>query len=645
MRQLLLLHIVVFSGIFTSFSQQGKSKMTTEAFDKIRNEIDNIQTSNKDSVLVLVEDMMQKAKSFNDEQILSDALITKANIEGRFINADVAIETVTKALKINQKLNNKIEIAKIYGNIGSFNYRKSNYVEATKYFLKAIETAKKIDSATMIKGYIGLSDINKSEDKFQDALEYALLAKKHITKRTSENKIASIALATAVAYQHLNDIENAEIYFKEAATLFKKNDNEFYVAYTLAERAEIYYENEPLKAFDLRLEAKTIYDKYAPDRVSAAANLVYLGELYVTVATNDSLINRIKNPLIPKTKLALLKEAEILYLKALTIATKNKTPHGIQDTREHLSQIQIIMGDYKNAYTNLLESKKINDSLFSQENKNAIAKLLSEKEVVELKSINEKKQTLNAILIGSSIALLLILFLAYRNFRNKRKVQNLKISELEKDKQLLSVDAMLKGQEEERSRIAKDLHDGLGGLLSGTKLSFIHMKENLILTPENAEQFDKSLSMLDTTIVDLRKVAQNLMPEALVKFGLDEALRDFCNSIQSSSKITVNYQKIGVERKLNNTAEVFVYRIIQELTNNAVKHSKATEIIVQLALSETKTSITVEDNGIGYDKTKLQNKNGSGLDNIEYRVHYLNGTIDTETDLNNGTSVNIELNV
>lgn len=204
---------------------------------------------------------------------------------------------------------------------------------------------------------------------------------------------------------------------------------------------------------------------------------------------------------------------------------------------------------------------------------------------------------------------------------------------------------MLKGQEEERSRIAKDLHDGLGGLLSGTKLSFINMKENLILTPENAEQFDKSLSMLDTTIVDLRKVAQNLMPEALVKFGLNEALRDFCNSIQSSSKITVNCQKIGVNRKLNNTAEVFVYRIIQELTNNAVKHSKATEIIVQLALSETKTSITVEDNGIGYENTNLQNKNGSGLDNIEYRVQYLNGTIDTETGLNKGTSVNIELNV
>ena len=204
---------------------------------------------------------------------------------------------------------------------------------------------------------------------------------------------------------------------------------------------------------------------------------------------------------------------------------------------------------------------------------------------------------------------------------------------------------MLKGQEEERSRIAKDLHDGLGGLLSGTKLSFVNMKENLILTPESAAQFEKSLAMLDTTITDLRKVAHNLMPEALVKFGLNEALRDYCNSIQNSSKITVDYQKLGLDRKLSNTADVFVYRIVQELVNNAIKHAKASEIIVQLALSESKASITVEDIGIGFDIIIVKNKKGSGLDNIEYRVHYLNGTIDTQTSVNNGTSVNIELNV
>jgi signal transduction histidine kinase len=241
-------------------------------------------------------------------------------------------------------------------------------------------------------------------------------------------------------------------------------------------------------------------------------------------------------------------------------------------------------------------------------------------------------------------------YLGYTNFRKGQQLaksqqayQKQKIIELEKDKQLLSIDAMLKGQEEERSRIAKDLHDGLGGLLSGTKLSFMNVKENLVLTPENGVLFDKSLSMLDNTIGDLRKVAQNLMPEALVKFGLHEAVRDFCDSIQSSTGIRVLYHEMGEKRKLDNTAEVFAYRIIQELVNNAVKHAAASQVFVQLTINTDKVRITVEDDGKGFDKNKIKQTKGAGMANIDYRVQYFNGEIDLVTSPGNGTSVNIEL--
>ncbi|AFL81273.1 histidine kinase [Aequorivita sublithincola DSM 14238] len=645
MRQFQLILFVLFSGIFSGFSQHGKSKMTEEEFHEMRYEIEKIQTSNKDSVFVLVDDMMKIANSFKDDQILAKALLTKADVRSKYKDQVQAIATINEAIKINKRQNNKAELALCYYILGKCYAQKADHIEATKYYLKAIETTKEKDSVIIVKAYSGLTMVSVAQANYQNGLKYNLLAEKYTTKSTPEELIAHNLMIKGVIYRFLEDFKKADTYLSKAATLFKKINNKFNLASTLNEQSDLYLESDPLKCIDLKLEAKALLDEIAPERSTTAYCLSILGDLYITVATNDSLLKNIKNPIVPKTKIRLFNDAESFYLRALDITKKNNNIQGVSESILYLSILQGLKGDYKNAYENLVVATKMNDSLFSQENKNAIAKLESEKEVGELKAANEKKETFNAILIGSSIALLLILFFAYRNFRNKRKVQNLKISELEKDKQLLTVDAMLKGQEEERSRIAKDLHDGLGGLLSGTKLSFINMKENLILTPENAEQFDKSLSMLDTTIVDLRKVAQNLMPEALVKFGLNEALRDFCNSIQSSSKITVNCQKIGVNRKLNNTAEVFVYRIIQELTNNAVKHSKATEIIVQLALSETKTSITVEDNGIGYENTNLQNKNGSGLDNIEYRVQYLNGTIDTETGLNKGTSVNIELNV
>lgn len=645
MKLLLLSYIVLFFGVCTGFSQETNNRVSKKRFQERIDEISTLQSSNKDSVLDLVANMMKIAHSLHDEKLLASALITKATIESEFINQDQAILTIMKALKINERLNNTSGIGEIYANLGSFNYRKSNFVEATKNCLKAIEITKKRDSATIIFAYRRLSDINIKQHNFQDALKYALLAKAFVTKNTPENTIAKNALATGNAYRELNDFPKAESQYNEATRLFKKNNNGFYLAFTYYEQAKLYYENDLLKSVDFRLKAQNIFDKIAPSRLTSASNMGFLGKLYVMVAINDSLLREARNPLIPKTKPELLQKAELLYNKALTIFIEKNSTLGMLSVTEFLAHVQALSGNHKDAFTNLLASKKMRDSLFSQENKNEIAKLMSEKEVFQLKSENEKKASINKILVVSAITLLLLGFLGYRNLIHKRKVQNLKISELEKDKQLLTVDAMLKGQEEERSRIAKDLHDGLGGMLSGTKLSFIHMKENLILTPENATQFDKSLDMLDNTITDLRKVAQNLMPEALLKFGLIEALRDFCNIIQSSSKVTVDFQKLGLNRKLGNTAEIFVYRIIQELVNNAIKHARATEIIVQIAISENKTSITVEDNGIGYDKSTINTKIASGLENIDYRVHYLNGVIDTQTSLNNGTSVNIELHV
>ena len=149
--------------------------------------------------------------------------------------------------------------------------------------------------------------------------------------------------------------------------------------------------------------------------------------------------------------------------------------------------------------------------------------------------------------------------------------------------------------------------------------------------------------MLDNTIGDLRKVAQNLMPEALVKFGLHEALRDFCNSIQSSTDIRVVYQQFGDKRKIGNTAEVFIYRMVQELVANIIRHAEASQIMVQLMMDENATFLTVEDNGKGFDKNILPQKKGAGIRNITYRVQYLNGTLDIDATPGNGTSVNIQL--
>ena len=493
--------------------------------------------------------------------------------------------------------------------------------------------------------YRSIANIYIQQSNLPEVKKYIQLAFDVEKAHPNTDDRANNYYSKAVIYTIEGNYKNAELFFDEAISNYTKSKNYFKVGGTLSEKAIIYYETNPLKCLELEYKASKLLQKYSPATLVTINNEANLAESYLTFADDKNLLNQLQSSTIkeiPKTKKDLLEKAEETLKKTLKRSLEIDSPV----TRVYLLGLLSNLNEYKgNIYeslTYLKLEKKLNDSLFSQKNKNAIAKLESERELMELKTKNEKKATLNKILVASSLALLLIGFLGYRNFRNKQNLQNLKITELEKDKQLLAIDAMLKGQEEERGRIAKDLHDGLGGLLSGTKLSFTNMKENLILTPENKLQFEKSLSMLDTTIADLRKVAHNLMPEFLVKFGLNDALRDFCNSIQSSSSIIVEYQKMGIDRKIDNTAETFIYRIIQELVNNAVKHANAKEIIVQLTVENTKVLITVEDDGKGYDKK--QTTKGDGLDNIDFRVNYLKGKIDTETSPNNGTSVNIELN-
>ena len=266
---------------------------------------------------------------------------------------------------------------------------------------------------------------------------------------------------------------------------------------------------------------------------------------------------------------------------------------------------------------------------------------------IEIQSSQLKeKSTLNYILIGSAAAMLIIGVLLFINYRHKQRLQQQRINDLETRQLLTATEAVLKGEEQERSRLAKDLHDGLGGMLSGIKYSFTTMKGNLILTPENAQAFERSMDMLDSSIQEMRRVAHNMMPEALVKFGLDTALKDFCNDISNSGALQVNYQSIGVENvAIDQTTSITIYRIVQELINNTIKHAAAETGLVQLTKEDNRMTVTVEDDGKGFDTSLLKSSRGIGWSSIQNRVDFLKGKLDVHSQKDKGTSVLIELTV
>lgn len=170
------------------------------------------------------------------------------------------------------------------------------------------------------------------------------------------------------------------------------------------------------------------------------------------------------------------------------------------------------------------------------------------------------------------------------------------------------------------------------------------MKGNLILTPENAQAFERSIDMLDSSIKEMRRVAHNMMPEMLVKYGLNVAMKEFCHEIDRSGVVRINYQSIGMnDSDIEQTTAITVYRIVQELVNNAIKHAAASHVVVQLQLSERLLSVTVEDNGKGFDTALLQSARGMGWSNIRNRVDFLKGKIDVHSAPDKGTSVLMEI--
>jgi len=340
---------------------------------------------------------------------------------------------------------------------------------------------------------------------------------------------------------------------------------------------------------------------------------------------------------------------------ALVLANQYNMPDLKQKLYALLSSLYYAKQNTELGYSYFTQYEILNDSILNMSVVNSTIrtekKFDTERKETQIKLQDaqlKQKNNLIYFLVAGAIALLAISLLSYRNYRSRQKLQQLKIDELETEQQLLATEAVLKGEEQERTRLAKDLHDGLGGMLSGIKYSLSNMKENLIMTPDNVQAFERSIDMLDSSIREMRRVAHNMMPEILIKYGLDIALKEFCNEIDRSGVIHTNYQSIDMDKTtVSQTTAVTVYRIVQELVNNAIKHAGAENVLVQAHISEAEKllALTVEDDGKGFDITVLKQSSGIGWSNIQNRVEFLKGKIDISSEPGKGTSVLIEINI
>jgi two-component system NarL family sensor kinase len=242
----------------------------------------------------------------------------------------------------------------------------------------------------------------------------------------------------------------------------------------------------------------------------------------------------------------------------------------------------------------------------------------------------------------------LVLAVSYLLFvRAKLKQKQLLDKELIMQKELRSK-AVIEAEEKERVRIARELHDGIGQQLSAAKLNISGLQASLKTNkPEEEVMLRNAMDLLDESVKEVRAVSHSMVPNALIKSGLVSAVREFVNKISSTGDLKVNLEIVGMSERLEGTLENILFRVLQEIVNNIIKHSQAREVGIQFVKHDSDLTILIEDNGVGFDVDKKLNdpEGGIGLKNIQSRIDFLNGEVHFDSYPGKGTTITIEIPV
>jgi signal transduction histidine kinase len=278
------------------------------------------------------------------------------------------------------------------------------------------------------------------------------------------------------------------------------------------------------------------------------------------------------------------------------------------------------------------------------ENERKIAALRAETERAILESKNTRLIIWLLILVSLFLSIIVV-FAIILYQKSKRLTQHMalhyqqQLEDTRQKQQIQVARALMQGEEQERKRLAIDLHDGLGGRLAAIKTRLSHIASSQ--SNGNERDLRALQEQLDISSNELRRIARNMMPESLLQLGLEPALKDMCDSM-SSAATQITFESFGWDNTLSQERQVNIYRMVQELLTNAIRHSQATEILVQCSQNGGVFFITVEDNGKGFTVSAALHGKGIGLGNIRTRVAYLNGKLDIASAEGEGTTINIE---
>ena len=579
----------------------------------------------------------------------------------------------------------RFELAGLYAEL-SWHYRKSNADSALFFAEACIDLSKELENDSLLavgkerKGiaFQKLGQWQKALSAFYEALAireehqwWIGMARTHVDLGNTllyQGELEDRNGDSTVAAEYFS---KAMVEYELARNLAKKVDSRLWTAISLFSIGNVwYYRYEDNKAKTHYRQSLKIYreigDKNRQMTVLANIGVIYEGEgkldsaryLYELSLHQFQQSGDLRGQIGCEINLAELskkvKASEIAIehlLKADSLAKKVGERKRQAEIQENLAATYAGMGEYETALHHQSEFIRINHEILNLETVAEMENLrvkyqTAKKEKENAQLLNRQKILMTGLIILGLVLLVgIFYFLYYRarqlsvRLRDQQKINDML---LEQDKRLIN--AMLDGQEKERQRIAGDLHDRMGSILSAIKLYFGNLSQDLKTVDERSlKNFTKTEDLLEKAIVELRSISKNLVSGVLLDFGLEPALKELTQTINLVGGVKVELGIFGLDERLPSRLEISVFRISQELLTNALKHARASKIVVSVLLNDDFLDLRIMDDGKGFEWTDSTNGKGLGLKSVQKRVEALGGSLIPQTGPGKGTSYHIKI--
>lgn len=545
---------------------------------------------------------------------------------------DKAREYFESAVRIAREKNYAEIHAKLMNSLGVIDLREGNYEAALRHYLQAIQIAEAVGDAEKIVSYLNnAGHVFYYQSQFEKALEYYEKALEVAKARGSDDEVAACLQHTALIKFEMGDFDEARKDFYAALDQFRKSgDKKMEEANLLQNLGVMYKHSGQYKDSRAYYDSSLMIFEELGNLEGQAQTYVNLGELHISQKEYS--------------------KAEELLQNALRISEQIGVKEGVKYSAMALSETYEGLGDHAQALKYYKRYDAVSDSLLSEQSTSRIAELEAsydkaqkEQEIFKLQaeqnkldaSLAEEKEEKKQWMFGLSLALLLVVFgtltgiMRYNNYRLKR----------EKSRQLNFSQKLIEWQEDERKRIAGDLHDGVGQSLIMLKNRVQKINESE--ENESLEQLEKGIS---NTIQEIRGMSYSLRPFQLDFLGLKRSIEEMIEDVQGSTEIEIKSYLDDADNLFDTEQEVSIFRIIQECLTNLVKHSGAKKATVHMAVGDKFLNVRVTDNGVGFDPaSSFNSREGFGLKGVKERVKLLEGNLRIESDSNSGTRILINL--